>query len=432
MSLMYLRIKLAKAQFAILLLGFLLQRSPALQLFSLFEKTLRMPVAQVVKSATWLATGMGLFHATAGATGLQTSVNFSSPSNRTSFTFEVGEQVFLEVQLEGVLGLSYWEIDARSDLVDGFDFVDTQLNSVPLLGPFTRNGEPSGVNEYYRVDGSRLYMFGSPTIPSSIGVEDPAKDKYGIGIKAYDAGGNSEEGWYQLSVEVPLTVPQILRSPVSVRVPTGGRAQFFFEADGVVESVQWLKDGIELAGETSETLVVADVSAAEVGAYSVEVTNSSGSAVSDSGSLIIDDAAKADLVNLANRGFVGTGGNIMIPGMVILGGSSKTVLVRGLGPALENQGVPGFLEDPELKVFQTIFENGVPVGSQLLLTNDDWEIGPNAGELASVLTERNLELTAGSKDAAILVTLNQGVFTFQLSGVGDTTGVGLVELFVIE
>ena len=123
----------------------------------------------------------------------------------------------------------------------------------------------------------------------------------------------------------------------------------------------------------------------------------------------------------------------MIPGMTVIGGASKSVVVRGLGPALEASGVSGFLVDPELKVFQAIFDqNGAFVGSQLLLTNDDWELGPDADELASGLADRNLDLAPGSKDAAILVTLNQGVYTFQLFGVGNTTGVGLVELFVID
>ena len=123
----------------------------------------------------------------------------------------------------------------------------------------------------------------------------------------------------------------------------------------------------------------------------------------------------------------------MIPGMTIIGPTSKTVLVRGLGPALEASGVPGFLEDPELTVFQAIFgQNGAFLGSQQLFSNDDWETGPNAAELETILADRNLELTPGSKDAAVLLTLGQGVYTFNLSGVGNTTGVGLVELFVID
>lgn len=432
MNFLNLKLQLARGQFAILLLGFILQRTPAVQIVSSFEKALRLPTPQVVKSATWLATGMGVFHATAGATGLQSSIDGAGYTDRTSFTIEVGEEVTLSLNLDGVQ-VNYWEVDAASDLIDGFDFVSDALPPGTLEGPFQRTGGPGGVNEYYRINSQLLTLTGAPTTPSRLATLEPDgffSNQNVLGIKAYDSNGESEGGWYEVAVEIPLTVPQILRSPSSMRVPTGGRAQFFFEADGVVESVQWLKEGVELSGETSQTLVISEASLADEGEYSVEVANNSGSAVSAAGTLTLDDAATAELVNLATRGFVGTGADIMIGGLTVLGGSTKTVLVRGLGPQLTLDGVPGALADPELKVFQTLFDEGGR--SQLLVTNDDWEDGPNAAELTAALTGQNKPLADGSKDAALLLTLNQGVYTFQLSGVGDTEGVGLIELFVIE
>lgn len=433
MNFLNLKVQLAKGQFAILLLGFILQRSPAVQILSLFEKAFRLPTAQVVKSATWLATGMGLFHATAGATGLQSSVDGASFTNRTSFTIDVGEEVTLSLNLDGVQ-VNYWEVDANSDLIDGFDFVSDAIPPGVLEGPFQRTGGPGGVNEYYRINSQLLTLSGAPTTPSRIATLEPDgffSNQNVLGIKAYNASGESEGGWYEIAVEVPLTVPQILRPPNSTRVPTGGRAQFFFEAEGLVESVQWLKDGVEIPGEDSGTLVIQEVAPTDEGAYSVEITNSSGSTTSETATLTIDDTATAELVNLATRGFVGSGADIMIGGLTVLGGSTKTVLVRGLGPQLTLDGVPGALADPELKVFQTLFDE-VPIRSQLLVTNDNWEEGPNAAELAEALAGQNKPLAAGSKDAALLLTLNQGVYTFQLSGVGDTEGVGLIELFVVE
>ena len=76
------------------------------------------------------------------------------------------------------------------------------------------------------------------------------------------------------------TVPQVLRSPDSTRFPLAVGPSSFSEAEGVVEAVQWFKDGVEMSGETSPTLVIPEVSLADEGDYSVEVTNSSGSAVS--------------------------------------------------------------------------------------------------------------------------------------------------------
>jgi hypothetical protein len=44
------------------------------------------------------------------------------------------------------------------------------------------------------------------------------------------------------------------------------------------------------------------------------------------------------LVNLSTRAQVGTGGNIIISGFVVGAGGNKTVLIRGIGPALTGYG----------------------------------------------------------------------------------------------
>jgi hypothetical protein len=40
-------------------------------------------------------------------------------------------------------------------------------------------------------------------------------------------------------------------------------------------------------------------------------------------------------------------------------------------------------------------------------------------------------LPANSKDAAILVTLEPGAYTAQVSGVGSTTGTALIEIYEV-
>ncbi len=424
--------RLFHAQFAILLLGMLLQRSPAVRLLVVLEKALSQPFSQVFRLTTYAATAMGVFHATAGATGLVTSRDSGSYTNNVDFkNVEVGEPVSLSVQLEGAL-VDYWEIDFASDLVDGLDFVSDKPGEI-FEGPFERVGGPGGVNKFYRIKSQFLILTGTPTTPSRIATLEPDgffSNQNVLGVKAYDAQGSSEGGWYAISIEVPLVLPEIVRDPVATRVPVGGRAQFFFESSGVVDSVQWLKDDVELAGETDMTLIIQNVSVADEGVYSVRVGNSAGTAISGGGALTIDDAS-ADLVNLATRGLVGAGGDIMIGGLTVLGGSTKTVLVRGLGPQLAVEGVPGTLADPELRVFQTLFDE-TPIRSQMLVTNDNWEEDSNAVELEAALISLSKPLAAGSKDAALLLTLNEGVYTFQLSGVGNTEGVGLIELFVVE
>ena len=397
MNLMLIQLKLARAQMGLFILLALLQRTPIIKYAFQFERALAAPVAKLIKATTYVATGMGLFHATAGATTYV--INPASPADAT-----IGEEFSLVFDITGTpADASSWRV--TGDIPLGLSIPGLVGNNINTEDPVTIVGTPTTAGTYN--------VIAQPWN----GPNQTAQTTTATTITIIVA-------------EPPPLAPEIRRPPVSTRVPTGGRAQFFFEPEGVVDSIQWFKDGTEISGATAATLVLRDVSAADEGAYSVEITNVSGSAVSAAGNLTIDDEASADLVNLATRGFVGTGADIMIGGLTVLGGSTKTVLVRGLGPQLTADGVPGALADPELSVFQTLFDES-PIRSQLLVTNDNWEEGPNAAELAAALTAQNKPLVAGSKDAALLLTLNQGVYTFQLSGVAETEGVGLIELFVV-
>ncbi len=398
MNFLNLKNRLVRSQFAILMLGMLLQRSPAVRILAVFERALSQPVSHVVKMATWTATALGVFNATAGAT------QFNTAPGNSPFDAEVGKELAISFTVTGAPKVpARWEIQG----------------SIPP--GLTMTGDGNGTLVDGRIDGNVIAVQGVPTTPGT----------FVFNAKAFNDEGDTDNNRYEVQIDVAAVLPEIIRDPDSTRIPSGGRGQFFFESSGVVDSVQWLKDDVELAGETDLTLVIQNVSEADEGVYSVRVGNSSGTATSGGGTLTIDDDASADLVNLATRGLVGAGGDIMIGGLTVLGGSTKTVLVRGLGPQLASEGVPGALADPELRVFQTLFDES-PIRSQLLVTNDNWEEDSNAVELEAALISLNKPLAAGSKDAALLLTLNQGVYTFQLSGVGDTEGVGLIELFVVE
>ena len=123
------------------------------------------------------------------------------------------------------------------------------------------------------------------------------------------------------------------------------------------------------------------------------------------------------LTNISARGDVGTGGNILIAGFVIRGTQPKTVLIRGVGPALSAYGVTGVLADPRLQLFS---------GTTLLQENDD-ATDPTLAAAARQVGA--FALPAGGKDSAILVTLQPGAYTAQVSGVGGTSGVALVEVY---
>lgn len=79
--------------------------------------------------------------------------------------------------------------------------------------------------------------------------------------------------------------------------------------------------------------------------------------------------AAARLLNIFTRMSVQTGENVVIGGFIVTGpaGSTKKVMIRGLGPSLAQQGVPNTLSDPLLELHGG--DGGV------LTTNDDWQQG---------------------------------------------------------
>jgi hypothetical protein len=124
------------------------------------------------------------------------------------------------------------------------------------------------------------------------------------------------------------------------------------------------------------------------------------------------------LINLSTRGQVLSGDNVMIGGFIIQGASSKTVLIRAVGPTLANFGVSGVLSDPRLQLF---------AGQTQIAANDDWQTATNAAAIqATTLAPSN------TKESAILTTLAPGAYTAVVSGVGGATGVGIVEVYDID
>ena len=99
------------------------------------------------------------------------------------------------------------------------------------------------------------------------------------------------------------------------------------------------------------------------------------------------------------------------------------LILRGIGPALAAFGVPAALGDPQLKLYGS---------SQLLRENDNWSTGLDATLIAEAAAAvAAFALPNGSKDAALLLYLPPGTYSAQLSGVADTTGVGLVEVYEV-
>jgi hypothetical protein len=124
------------------------------------------------------------------------------------------------------------------------------------------------------------------------------------------------------------------------------------------------------------------------------------------------------LMNISGRGFVGSGDNVLIGGFVVRGTGAAKVIVRGLGPSLANFGIAQPLADPTLEIRDG---NGT-----LMLANGDWRESQQDEILATSLAP------AEDAEAAAIIGVAPGSYTAILRGNGDTSGVGLLEIFKLQ
>jgi hypothetical protein len=161
------------------------------------------------------------------------------------------------------------------------------------------------------------------------------------------------------------------------------------------------------------------------GAFTAQCTDLAGStglALLELYDTSVDQAGRSRLINVSARSQVGVDDGVMIAGIAVTGTSPCRVLIRGAGPALTQFGVAGALADPQLAVYDG--------ARRLVAQNDDWSSSTNAGEIAASMQRVGaFALTNGSKDAALVLLLDPGAYTVQLSGAGRTTGVGLIEVY---
>jgi hypothetical protein len=132
----------------------------------------------------------------------------------------------------------------------------------------------------------------------------------------------------------------------------------------------------------------------------------------------LDGAGTSVLANISTRGLAGADDNVLIGGIIILGGSSQEVLLRAIGPSLSAQGVAGTLADPVLELND---KNG-----NLITSNDNWEDSPQAAQIMASLPP------ASPAESAILVTLQPDAYTAIVRGADDTTGIALIEAYQLD
>ncbi len=163
------------------------------------------------------------------------------------------------------------------------------------------------------------------------------------------------------------------------------------------------------------------------GAYTAQISgaaNTTGLALVEAydADPLANDTSRA--LNLSTRGVAGSDSSKMIAGFVIEGASSRRVLIRAIGPALAAFGVPGTLAEPQLEIYNS---RGL-----LHAAAGEWGRQSNVADIRSAAEATGaFALADGSKDSAMVITLLPGAWTVQVGGLPGTTGVALVEVYVL-
>lgn len=129
------------------------------------------------------------------------------------------------------------------------------------------------------------------------------------------------------------------------------------------------------------------------------------------------------LRNISTRGRVGTGSDVLIAGFVVDGTVPKQLLIRAAGPAISSGfGAGVTLADPQLQVFTS-------AGAALPgVASNDW----NAADAATMALVGASPFAVRSRDAAVVTTLNPGVYTVHVWGGDGGSGIALAEIYDVD
>jgi uncharacterized delta-60 repeat protein len=168
----------------------------------------------------------------------------------------------------------------------------------------------------------------------------------------------------------------------------------------------------------ANTLESAVIASLQPGSYTAVVRgagNGRGTGVVDAFDLNAGSSAR--LANIATRGVVEPGEKLMIAGFIVQNGAVKLV-VRAIGPSLQQFGISNALSDTTLQLRD---QQGT-----ILLENDDWQ-ATQKQELESIGLQPSHD-----REAALVTTIQPGLYTAQIRGKGNESGVGVVQVYFLQ
>lgn len=456
------------------LLVLLLQRSPVVRFFAEADLRISQGIPQLLRSAVTVASALGGIHSIAGATEFSTQpaapvkgrigVEFALVFTVTGTpeppqSWEVTGPLPPGLSLAGAtLRDGIYRFNDRSGRLTG---IPTEAGSYEILAvgyDRINQGGDGGLGWRFTVEieavqpsfltqpESQDLTFGDK-LEISVTLEDPDQTAYqwrkdgspipgeNLPVLVIDSVVFENAGRYDVvasnsagdvtsqvaTITVSGVAPAIVIEPVDQVVNPGSGASFVARGEGSPDpEIQWYKDGVALSGATGSLLNLEKVTASDGGDYHAVLRNDLGTETTVSAQLSLDPIGFSRLANLSTRTLVGSGATL-IPGFVVQGDASASVLARAVGPTLESLGVTGTMPDPQVRL--------VSEGNDLA-ANDDWSNFADQSLLENTrVAVGAFPLDPVSSDAALVVTVDSGPYTLPTTGVDGSSGVVLVELY---
>ena len=290
----------------------------------------------------------------------------------------------------------------------------TLLNdgTVRVAGGFTSNGDSSTA-----LFSAELYGKSMPTL-LNISTRTNVRTGDKVLIGGFTITGTEPKTVIVRGIGPSLPVAGALADPVIEVHGPGGELLGSNDNWGQAPTSQQISDsGLAPSNELESALW----GVINPGAYTVILSGKDeGSGVGTVEVYDLDEAADSRLANISTRGFVDSGDNVMIGGLIVGGGSASGaagVVVRALGPSIP---VSDALANPTVELHD---ENGTAIAF-----NDDWKTRPD-GTSQQAEIEATAIPPSNDLESAFVRTLSPGSYTAIVRGKNNGIGIGLVEVY---
>lgn len=218
--------------------------------------------------------------------------------------------------------------------------------------------------------------------------------------------------------------PVIAQQPTRLSTQTGREAflRLVINDTAGAVTVQWYRDGVPLpnpgpAWFDALTYPFDSLRSVDAGTYTATITNVLGQSVTSAPIVLAIDKASR-FVNLSTRVVLAPDEPRAIIGFTLSGESTRTILVRGAGPALARFGVAAPLAHPRIELFDS---QGISRSN----SSGPWSLSNRP------FFERTgaFPFEEGSADSALVANLAPGAYTVVLTAPPDEYGPALVEIY---